>query len=70
MSDEPLQSLHHPAVPGYRSVFVITFGVMALYLATILISSSGPSNHHHNSHPTETTTTPAIPQPASTHEAN
>lgn len=70
MSDEPLQSLHHAAVPGYRLVFAIAFGVMALYLAAIMISSPGASKQHHNSHPTETKATPVIPQSTPTHEAH
>lgn len=70
MSNEPLQSLRHAAVPGYRLVFVIAFGVMALYLTVILISSPGPSVKHHNSHPTDMTTKPVGPQPTSAHEAH
>jgi hypothetical protein len=36
---EELQELHHEAVPGYKSIFLIVFVVFIIYLAVILINT-------------------------------
>lgn len=36
---EELQELHHEAVPGYKTVFIIVFVVFITYLAVILINT-------------------------------
>ena len=39
MKHEKLQELHHEAVPGYKTVFIIVFVVALIYLAVILINT-------------------------------
>ena len=36
--NEEIDVLAHEAVPGYRKVFYIVFGVIALYLLVIILS--------------------------------
>lgn len=45
-NDSPLQELKHEAVPGYLKAFVISFAVMGIYLAVILISSPGSAKDY------------------------
>jgi len=70
MSEEPLHSLHHAAVPGYRLAFAIALGVMALYLAAVLVSSPGRAGHHHEEHSVESPATPVTPPTTPAHEAH
>ena len=41
-----MDELKHAPVPGYPRAFAIAFGVMALYLALILVSSPGKADKH------------------------
>lgn len=49
-SDKPLRELKHDPVPGYRRAFLIAIGIMALYLAILLISSPGSAKSHYGDH--------------------
>lgn len=49
-SGKPLRELKHEPVPGYRRAFLIAIGIMALYLAAILISSPGSAKSHYGDH--------------------
>ena len=44
--DQKLYELKHDPKPGYGMAFAISFAVMALYLALILVSSHGPAKSH------------------------
>lgn len=57
-SNETPAEVTYEAVPGYPKIFLIALGVMALYLAIILVSSPGTVDHYgkkgKDTHPTET----------------
>jgi hypothetical protein len=38
---EERMELHHEAVPGYRTVFTVVFAVLTIYLAAVMMFTTG-----------------------------